>query len=392
MSIKTFSFVELFNLYKSKYNDKFNRNITLGDKSFLEVNASVNAAVHKMVNQGNQTIQKQQFITTADEEGLNLQAADLGVARKQATQAELIIDITVNTLGGTISSGTTLLNSNSGITYSLIGTVSLGVNPTSATVRAIGDQDGGDGSGVAGNLGVGDVLSFTTPIAGVSSDAVVSSTVTTATEIEGLEDFRNRLLRIKALIPQGGAATDYRIWSEEVAGIVNAYPYTSELSNRTVDIYLEETIESSGSADGIPTAAKLQEVYDYIEDEDPDTGKASRRPISVFVTTLPIIRTGFNVTINNLTSPNLAQTKLDIESALTDFFLDRGPYIPGVTLLPRTDTITDASVVSAIENIVEEQNGSFTTAEFEPSATPGAIDKYILQRGEKAKLNAISYI
>ena len=185
---------------------------------------------------------------------------------------------------------------------------------------------------------------------------------------------------------QGGAYIDYKVWGEEVPGIVNVYPYTGQPGE--VDVYSEATEASSGSPDGIPTPSQLDAVKASIELDQ--NGKATRRPAGTFVNTYAITRTGFKVTVNGLVVDNVAQVQQEIERAVTDFFIAAEPYIEGLTVPPRTDTISRVSVESVVYDVVQGNNGTFSSASVTlADDTPVSI--YQLGVGEKAKLSGISF-
>ena len=305
-----------------------------------------------------------------------------------ATSAELLIDITVENQTGSLPSGSQLLNADNGVTYITIGSVPLDAAVVQATIRAVSDQTGGGGTGTIGNLQPADVVSFANPLANVARDAVVDSQIVTGADAEATEVYRQRVVDRFQKRPQGGAYADYEIWGEEVAGIVNIYPYTGDPGE--VDVYAEATVASSGSDDGIPTAAQLQAVEDSIELDD--AGLASRRPANAFVNVFAITRTAFDTSISDLSVDNTVQVQADIEAAVVSFYLDAAPFIDGLTIPPRKDRITRSALIGLIEDIVTAANGTFTTVIFNKTGVGGGTEIYILQEGEKAKSQTVSFI
>jgi len=306
-----------------------------------------------------------------------------------ATQAELLIDITVTNQIGTLSSGTALIGIINGVTYLTIGAVTLDAPTKQVTVRAEQDQAGGGGAGAIGNLNPGDEMNFANPIANVGNPAVVNVQTVTGANGESTEAYRQRIIDRFQKLPQGGATADYEQWGEEAAGIINVYPYTGNEPGE-VDMFSEATVASSGNDDGIPTAAQLQAVLDSVElDQD---GLPSRRPANAFPNSFAITRTGFNIDIEGIVDVNdLATVESDIDSALVEFFKEFEPFIDGLTPAPRRDVISQSAIIGLVEDIVTNANGTFTTATFEEAASPGAIEKYPLDRGEKSKSEAITF-
>ncbi len=307
----------------------------------------------------------------------------------EATQAELLIDITVETQTGSLESGTQIIGPQ-GITYILIGSVPLNAPTVQGTFRAVADQSGGDGSGVQGNLDAGTQLSFANPLANVSRIVTVDSQVVTAADAEDLDTaYRARVLDRFQKRPQGGALADYEQWGEEVEGIINVYPYTGDPGQ--VDVYSEATVASSGSPDGIPTAAQLQAVEDSINFDE--NGLATRRPANAFVNSLPITRESFDVEVEGITGvADIAQLEADITAAMEDIFTQAEPFINGLTIPPRLDNITRSALIGAVEDLVTAVNGLFTTVRFEVTGSGTPLELYTLGRGEKAKADSVTFI
>lgn len=304
-----------------------------------------------------------------------------------AVQAEHEIEITVQNQTGSILAGTQLLNAANGVTYITIGATLLDAATVTATIRAASDQSGNGGAGVIGNLEDGAIVTFANPLPNVARDATVTSQTVTGVDAETPESYRQRIIDYVQKRPQGGAYADYENWAFDVAGIVNVYPYTGVPGE--VDVYVEATPESSGDPDGIPTGAQLTAVLNAINLDI--GGKASRRPASSYPNVLPITRTGFDVVVSDLNVDNEAQVQADILTVVTNFFLNAEPFIDGLTIPPRRDIITGSSLVSAIEFVVSQANGTFADAIFRETGQLGNLDSYLLAEGEKAKLVDLSF-
>jgi uncharacterized phage protein gp47/JayE len=299
------------------------------------------------------------------------------------TQAELNTEITVDVQGDTLASGTQLTSNINGFIYITKTAVALDAATKQVEVKAVNDPDDGGGVGTAGNLDPGDTLTFITPLSDVNRNTEVISQVVTAADAESTEAYRQRVIDRFQKQPRGGAKADYEFWGEPVAGIINVFPYTGANAGE-VDVYSEATPASSGSPDGIPTQAQLDAVEDAINfDAD---GRATRRPVGAFVNSLPISRTGFDVTVLNLQVTDEAQVLADIEAALTVYFLERAPFIDGLTVPPRTDFIQRSSIIGIVDDFVTAKNGTFTTATFRITGTGVDLESYSLNEGEKSKL------
>lgn len=305
-----------------------------------------------------------------------------------AVQAQLLIDITVKIQGGTLkASETTVVSTDNNITYSLNTDLPLDAELKQGIFTAVSDPAGTQGAGIQGNLTAGSVVSFTTPYEDVEPDAIVNSIIVSGVEGESEEIYRQRIENRFGGRPQGGAGLDYVYWAKEVPGVINVYPYTGDPGE--VDVYSEVTATPT-NPDGIPTPAELILIKEAIEKDT--GGLAWNRPVGSFVNSYPISRSGFTVDITDLTSENLAALKISLETALTEYFLLREPFIDGVTPLPRKQNISQDDVRGIVNDYATADNGIFSSVivKFTVSGVPFQI--YTLLEGEKAKLTAINYL
>jgi hypothetical protein len=158
-------------------------------------------------------------------------------------------------------------------------------------------------------------------------------------------------------------------------------------------VYIEAT--SDIDPDGIAPQNLLDTVRDNINN-DPDTGR-SRPPLgdtneNLFVES--IFRTGFTIEIRELTVPADKEfdAKNDIEAALTNYFFNAVPYVEGVDpLSTRNDTLTDLSVSSIVQDVLQTYSGSAAGITLTETGS-SSIPSYQLGRGEMAKLDNVTYI
>jgi uncharacterized phage protein gp47/JayE len=402
MSLQTPTTSSINNVIIAQLEATLNQTTPLLPKSFLRVLARVLSAVFMLLYKYGGSIHLNTFIKTASIETTIINGTTVNplllwgrlvgtTDPTTAIQAEMIIDITVTNQVGSLDTNSQLVNVDNGVTYITIGSVLLNAPVVQATIRAASDQAGGDGGGSVGNLNVSDVVSFANPLSNILRDATVSSTVVTGVDAEETEIYRQRIIDLFQKRPQGGAYADYEIWGEEVAGIVNIYPYTSSFPGQ-VDVYVEATVASSGDPDGIPTTAQLQAVLDSIFKNQ--SGLASRRPVNALVNTFAITRKGFDVEVSGLTVDNLSSVQSQIQTAIAEYFLNAEPFIDGLTIPPRFDRITRSALIGLVNDIVSAVNGTFTTITFAETLTPTVdLELYILQQGEKSKLGTpVSFI
>lgn len=393
MSLTTPTTQEISDNIVAQMAAQLGQSIPLLPKSFIRVLAKVMAGVFVILYKYGGFVALQQFVRTASANPTEFNGVtvvplvewgrQIGVGDPiAATRAELLIDITVTNQTGTLPSGSQLVNAANGVTYITIGAVALNAATVQATIRAVADQAGGDGSGEQGNLAPGAIVSFANPLANVNRNATVVSQSVTGADAESTEAYRQRVLDRFQQRPQGGAYADYRAWSTEVAGIANAYPYTSNLPGQ-VDVY----IESATQPDGIPTGAQLDAVADSIEFDQ--SGLASRRPANAFVNVLPITRSSFEVLVEGLIVTNQAAVEAQITAAVQEYFLQREPFIDGLSVLPRLDRITRSAVGGVVDDIVNANGGVFVDVVVSKASI--AFDLYALNQGEKAKASSVSF-
>jgi len=400
MSLTTPTTKEINDNIIAQLEASLNQTIPLLPKAFLRVLAKALAGVFILLYKYGGFIFLQIFVRTASGKDTTVNGVVVNPLKfwgrligigdpTPATNAELLIDITVTNQTGTLPSGTQLVNSDNGVTYITIGAVALDAATVQATIRAVSDQAGGGGAGAIGNLDPGAIVTFANPLANVDRNAVVDSQVVTGADAETTEAYRQRIIDRFQKRPQGGAYADYEQWGEEAAGIINVYPYTGDPGQ--VNVYSEATVESSGSPDGIPTAAQLQAVLDLINFDS--NGLASRRNANAFVNSFPITRTGFDVTVTGISGvDDLAQVQTDVTAAVTEYFLSVEPFIAGLSVPPRNDQLTRTRVSAIVEDIVTAAGGTFTSAIFNTTGTPGSLSAYVLGEGEKAKASNVVFV
>jgi len=300
-----------------------------------------------------------------------------------ATQAQADITVTVSLQGGSLNAGSQLIRTSTGVIYSVQSSILLNAPTVTASIKAVGDQDGGDGSGSIGDLTIGDTLDFVSPFAGVDRTTVVLLDTVNGEDAQTEEDYRQTVVNRFKRRPQGGAAADYIIWSEAVPGIVDVFPYVGAPGE--VDVY----VLSTNPPDGIPTAGELLAVQEAIEQIV--NGISFGRPVTALVNVLPITRTGFDVEVTGLTGvPDLPQTQADILNALNVYFLDRAPFVDGGTIPPKKDIIAQTAIGGIIEDVVTAAGGVFTSVEVLESAVPFQLRT--LGTGETAKLSSLVFI
>ena len=397
MSLTTPTTKEINHILIAQLESSLNQTIPLLPKAFNRVLAKTIAGIFILLYKYGGFIFLQMFVSTASAKETDINGKLLtpliewgrliGVGDPTAaTNAELIIDINVEIQSGSLLSGAQLVNSDNGVNYSTIGDVILNASIVQATIRDVSDQSGGGGKGAIGNLEIGDTVSFANSLANVSRNTTVASQTVTGANAEDTEIYRQRVIDRFQQRPQGGALSDYKIWSEEVPGIVRAYPYTSDCPGQ-VDVYIEATEASSGSPDGIPTTSQLEEVLASINFNQ--GGLANRRPANALANTFAIERTPFDILVTGLIVDNPSQVQSDITSAIAEYFVGKEPFIVGLSINPRNDRITSSAIGGVVDDIVSAAGGIFSTIILTQNTV--FIQIYSLGIGEKSKSNTVSF-
>jgi uncharacterized phage protein gp47/JayE len=371
----------------------FNQTIPLLPRAFNRVLAKVFAGVFILVWKYVGWMFFQLFISTASNELTQINGKWVRPLTEwgrlsgagdptAATRAEMTVTVT-GTAVDTLVGGTQLLSDDNGFVYIVIGDTATVSGTFTATIRAVGSPDNGDGSGALGNLDTGRTLSFVSPPTFVERDVTVLANTVVGADAESVEDYRQRVFNRWAVPPQGGAYADYREWMIATdPAVINAYVYTGDPGQ--VNGYSEV----NNQTDGIPSAAQLTAIKANVELNA--AALATRRPANDFFNSRAITRQTVDVEVLSLSDPNnLAEAKDDIEDALLAYFLTLEPYIPGLSVGTRKDQISQAGTAGVVNEVVASRGGTF----FGVIVTIGAsvVDVYNLAEGEKAKRGAVSY-
>src|SRR5688500_5678547 len=216
-------------LYTSILNDletEFGTNIPLFGKNFLRALAAVQAAKLKLYYVALGGVQKNIFVDTADPESSGGTLERFGRIKlgrnpfpAQAGQYEVQV---TGSVGATIPASSTFKSNddslNPGKLYVLDLAYMLIATTDTITVRALE-------AGTDSRVEVGDQLTATAPISGVNSLVEVTAESVAPLDAEGTEEYRGKAVEAYQLEPNGGAASDYRIWSFDVPGVARVYPY-----------------------------------------------------------------------------------------------------------------------------------------------------------------------
>lgn len=232
---------------------------------------------------------------TADEAMLERQANLRIGGRKQPSQATGTVQVT-GTVGAFLPEGTVLQATN-GNQYSIVVAVTL--NDTTASASVISIEKGS-----AMNLDVGETLTLVSPIASIQDEATVEEPgITGGSDLESVEDLRDRVIRSYRIIPCGGDADDYVTWALEVEGITRAWCIPNHMGAGTVGVFCVR----DGDDPITPDEPELQYVKDHIDTVRPVTAN-----VYVLAPTLKTINFTISVT------PDSEAVRTAVQAALSN--------------------------------------------------------------------------
>lgn len=361
-------------------------------KLFLRPLAAVMAAKQKLYYLALGDIQKNIFVDTADSEANGGTLERFGVVKLNrrpfpARAGQYVITLT-GTTGSVIAARTTWLSddssSNPGQLYILDADHTMAASSDTITVRATQ-------AGIGSRLLVGDTLTATAPIAGVQRAAVVAAEAVEPLAAEDTEAYRAKAIQAYRLEPQGGAVTDYRLWSYDAQGVQQTYPYAHSGDSCQIDVYIEATVADSTDGRGTPTNTILAAVADAIE-LDPDTTKSiydrGRRPLGVFmVNCKPITPLNVDITISGLGATTAEQNT--IRTALRDAIAKIRPYVAGVDIQAERNDVLDINKITFIVQTARPGSAGFGT-----SMTIDSIPKlsYLFDGRYIPYLNSVTFV
>lgn len=328
---------------------EFNITIPLFGKNFLRALAAVQAAKLKLFYLAVGNIQKNIFCDTADPEASGGTLERFGRVKLNrnpfpAVAGQYTVAVT-GTIGAVIPAQTTFKSDDTstspGYLFILDSAYTLTATTDYIMLRALT-------AGEDAVLVATDTLTATAPIAGVNSAAAISAIVVAAEDAETIEEYRAEVLAAYRLEPQGGAATDYRLWASDAVGVRQTYPYAKTGESNVIDLYVE-----GNTANGVPSAGVLAQVEAVVE-LDPDTSKPlnerGRRPLGVLqVNYLDVVPLSVNITINDFVGTE--EQKENIDNAIADALDAIRPFVSGADIVAdRNDTLSETRLAFYIQD------------------------------------------
>ena len=398
-TIENKTIAQIKELLLNAFKEKFNIAFRILPKSFINVLATVLAAVFITNYKLTEWLFLQLFPDTAYWDYVDIfgrrirplveMGIKMGVGEPDiGTQWRGRISVTVIHAGGVLIAGTQLKSEITGKLYITEEGVPL-KNETEQVIITSAE------TGAPGNLEVDDILSFVNPLGTVAKTATVCEVIEYAKENETEQDYRARVSQRFRMPPMGGALSDYRIWSNEVSGVWNSYPQKDESTPTGILIWVAG--KPGLFPHRVPDAALLIKVGKSCT-YDPVTGKANRKPVAAIIDPAknetytnisPISNMFFGVKIYGLTGIDVEDFWEPCKSALDDYFLSREPYIRGLSDdNNKTNIISRNNILSVANQVAISLKAEFSDVELIANGEP--IPAYTLTVGQLAEMETLA--
>lgn len=343
---------ELVTSIRTDVESQFGISLPTFGKNFLRIFCIVHGAKLKLYYLAIGLVQKNIWPDTADPEALGGTLERFGrvkLGRNPFAARAGQYDLTVTgSIGAIIKASTTFKSDDTslspGFLFVLDNEFTMTATTDTITVRALT-------AGTESQLNLLDTLTATAPIALVDKTATVLAEAVEPLAAETIEDYRTKILNAFRLEAQGGAATDYRIWSADAQGVEKVYPYARTGYPCEINLFVEATIIDSTDGKGTPSAALLDEVEAVVE-FNPDTSLAlnerGRRPLQVVANFLPVTIKTVDITITSFVGIDAATEAL-LLTALTNMVQAIRPFVPAADIVAdRNDIIDNNKVIGTI--------------------------------------------
>lgn len=355
----------------SDIESQINQTVPLMPRAFIRVWATATAFVFTLLYKFGQWTYKQIFTQTQDIESLLLKGDQFNIPRVVAQAATVTIDLIGDT-GTIVPINTEFRGNSNNLLYRTIETIEITAGTGQVNVTCLT-------AGEISNLLVTDTLTINSPIAGLDNQATVSAIVTEGEDQETLEAYRARISEREKRPPQGGALVDYKFWAKEVPGVTRAFAWGKREVPALTAGYIRVYPLTDGEVDRIPTAAKLTEVQEYIDDP-------GRAPLQVpIIEVLAMTERLFTITVSSI-EPDTAEVRNTFETNVTDFLFTREPK----QFLDQIDIKSNISR-SYIESIAIDSGANSIVLKLFIDGVGPAIESYTLQYNELALLDILTF-
>jgi hypothetical protein len=392
MAVQIPTLIELFNSIKGDLEGKLGITIPFFGKAFLNGLAGVQAAKIKLIYLAIANLQKNVFPDLAESEALGGTLERFGRVKLNrnpfpAVAGQYTVNVT-GQIGATINANTTFKSNDSSSNpsklfildsaFTFVGTTGV------ITIRA---TEGGLNS----RLEVGNTLTATAPILNAEEIVTVATESIQPLAAEDLEVYRAKIIEAFRLEPEGGAGSDYRLWSADAQGVKKVYPYAKTGVSNEINLFVESTIANSSDSKGTPPALMITDVENVVE-FDPDTtaplNERGRRPLGVFaVNVLPVTIKEIDVTITGFQGSTPAIVA-SILAAITDGVSLVRPFVSSADILiDKNDILNESKLIFLL---LSANQSIFTSLTFTVDGV--ATSSVTFTNGDIPFLNSITYV
>jgi len=245
--------------------------------------------------------------------------------------------------------------------------------------------------GTAGNLESDDKLDFASPLGNVQKTATVGTVTAYGRDSETETEYRARVVRRFRSPPLGGSLSDYQIWSCDVPGVLNAYPYSDPNSAAGVLVFVAGIPVQFQHR--IPTGDLLRQVGEACT-YDPVTGRQNRKPVTAVLDPAfdgsydnirSITRKTYTVRVSGMVGVSVLDFGNVAKPAVENYFLEREPYIRGLSDdNNKLNAVSKNNVTSVVDQICLSLKAEFDSVVLERNGAVIASDT--LGMGELAEL------
>lgn len=279
-------------------------------RAVVKILARVVAGAAHMLHGHLEFLGLQLFPDKSEAEYLIRQAALYGIAQTAPTFA---IGLTVPLVGtpATVAPAGSVLIRSDGAEYKIDADATIGGGGTvNATVTAVV-------AGADGNAATGTILTFQSPIAGITSTVTLGGAgLENGTNQETIEELRIRLLARIAEPAHGGSDDDYVAWAKEVAGITRAWVTPLGLGPGTVVV---RAVRDDDVGSIIPDGGELAVLQAHLDEVAPAHA-------TVTAVAPVLVNQAYSIAL----TPNTTATRAAVTAELQDLTNREGA--PGATI------------------------------------------------------------
>lgn len=385
------TFAQLYNDVLNDLQSQYTATIPVFGKVFLRALAAVQAGKLKLFYLGLANIQKNIWPDTADSVSIGGTLERFGLVKIQrnpfpAVAAQYTVQVTG--INGAVIAGngqTQFISDANSFSPGMLFTLDAPYVCTGSndfiTLRALTP-------GTISELSIGDTLTATAPISGVTTNGnTVTAQVVQPLDAETIDEYRAVVVYAFQSQPQGGSATDYRIWSAEVQGVERVYPYAKTGASNEINLFIESNIAESTDGHGTPDAAMIQAVSDVIEG---DGIVLAKRPLGVFlVHYLPVTPYAVDVNISGANPAFTDEQKTAITDAITQWIDTVRPFVAAADILANKNDFIDLNNL-ILQTLTAAPGTTFGAVTFTVNGTP--FNSFTFLNGFIPYLNSVTFV